>query len=51
VRAVSGDEILDEVTLDLMLMSLVGSMASDGDPAGFAGGTKQESVLIGVLGW
>jgi len=45
---VSGDEILDEVTVDLTLVSRPGSSSS----AGVGGGAgKQVSALIGAFGW
>jgi hypothetical protein len=51
VRAVSGDEILDEVTLDLTLRSLLESSSSKLKVEVGGGVGKQVSALIGALGW
>lgn len=50
VKAVSGEDILDEVTLDLMLTSDGCSISSEGD-VDCGGAGKQVSWLMGAFGW
>lgn len=49
VRAVSGEETFDEVTLDLTAISLSGSIGSEGEDTD--GATKHASAFMGALGW